>query len=44
MVRIYAENSIKEDLRNLPTFFRHRAGGVRSIDADMRVINVVMGS
>ena len=44
MVWIYAENSIKEDLCNLPSFFRHRTGGVRSIDANMRVITVVMWS
>ena len=44
MVWIYAENSIEEDLCNVPSLFRHRTSGMRSIDANMRVITVVMRS
>jgi hypothetical protein len=35
MARIFAEDSIKEDLCDLPSFFGHRPGSVRSIDANM---------
>ena len=38
MMCINAEDSIKKDLSNLPTFFRHRTGSVRSIDSNLRVI------
>ena len=44
MVWIYAENSIEKDLCNVPSLFRHRTSGMRSIDANMRVITVVMRS
>jgi len=38
MVWIDTENSVEENLRDIPTFFRHRTGSVRAIDTNVRVI------
>ena len=35
MVGIDLQNTIDEYLRNLPSFFRNRSGGVRSIDTNL---------
>jgi hypothetical protein len=44
MVWIDIENPIKKDLGDLPPFFRNRSSGVTPIDANHRVIVVVVCS